>query len=153
VAEHLSAAPVGSLMTIESVLLPLFVQVLLTFSLLIILAVRRQGMFRRREMNPQDLAVRGAREPMPVAQAAGSFQNQFELPVLFYVLAILALFTRKADFLFVVMSWVFVLARVAQAAIHVGPNIVPMRGMAFAISMLVLLIMWIIFMVRILAHL
>jgi hypothetical protein len=129
------------------------VQVLLTFTLLGILAVRRQRMFRNREMHPQDLAVRGAREPQPVAQVAGSFQNQFEIPVLFYVLVILALYTRKADLLFVIMSWIFVLARLAQAAIHVTSNVVPRRGLAFGISMLVLLIMWIIFIVRILAHL
>jgi hypothetical protein len=140
-------------MSIESVLLPLFVQVLLTFTLLGILAVRRQRMFRQREMHPQDLAVRGAREPLPVAQVAGSYQNQFEIPVLFYALVILALFTRKADLVFVIMSWIFVLARLAQAAIHVGPNIVRLRGLAFAVSMLVLLIMWIIFIIRILAHL
>jgi hypothetical protein len=129
------------------------VQVLLTLGLLILLAVRRQRMFRQREMHPQDLAVRGAREPLPVAQVAGSYQNQFEIPVLFYVLVILALFTRKADLVFVIMSWIFVFARIAQAAIHVGPNIVPMRGVAFGVSMLVLLIMWIIFIIRILAHL
>ena len=139
-------------MSIESVLLPLFVQVLLTFTLLLILAVRRQSMFSKGEMRPQELAVRGAREPQPVAQVAGSFQNQFEIPVLFYVLVILALYTRKADLLFVVMSWIFVLARIAQAAIHVTSNVVPRRGLAFGISMLVLLIMWIIFVVRILAH-
>jgi hypothetical protein len=140
-------------MSIEAVLLPVFVQVVLTFALLITLAVRRQGMFRNREMHPQDLAVRGAREPMPVAQVAGSFQNQFELPVLFYVLVILALYTRKADLLFVVMSWIFVLARIAQAAIHVTSNIVRRRGLAFGVSMLVLILMWIIFIIRILAHL
>jgi hypothetical protein len=84
-------------MSIESVLLPLFVQVVLTFTLLVILAVRRQRMFRNRELHPQDLAVRGAREPMPVAQVSGSFQNQFEIPVLFYVLVILALYTRPTS--------------------------------------------------------
>ena len=140
-------------MSIEFVLLPVFVQVVLTFALLTMLALRRYGMFRNREMHPQDLAVRGAREPMPVAQVAGSFQNQFELPVLFYVLVILALYTRKADLLFVVMSWIFVLARIAQAAIHVTSNIVRRRGLAFGVSMLVLILMWIIFMIRILAHL
>jgi hypothetical protein len=140
-------------MSIESVLLPLFVQVLLTFTLLGILALRRQRMFRNREMHPQDLAVRGAREPLPVAQAAGSYQNQFEIPVLFYVLVILALYTRKADLVFVILSWIFVLARLAQAFIHVGRNVVPRRGLAFGVSMLVLFIMWIIFIVRILAHL
>jgi hypothetical protein len=69
------------------------------------------------------------------------------------VLVILALFTRKADLVFVIMSWIFVLARLAQAAIHVGPNIVRLRGLAFAVSMLVLIIMWIIFIIRITAHL
>ncbi len=140
-------------MSIESVLLPLFVQVLLTFALLGMLAVRRQLVFRNREMHPQDLAVRGAREPAPVAQVAGSFQNQFELPVLFYVLVILALYTRKADLLFVIMSWIFVAARIAQAAIHITSNIVPRRGLAFGVSMIVLMLMWIIFIIRILTHL
>jgi hypothetical protein len=140
-------------MTIETVLLPLFVQVALIFALLTGLAVRRQAMFKRRELHPQDLAVRGAREPLPVAQVAGSYQNQFEMPVLFFVLVILALFTRKADLVFVVMSWLFVLSRIAQAAIHVGPNVVPMRGMAFAVGVFVLMFMWIIFAIRILAHL
>lgn len=140
-------------MSIESVLLPLFVQVLLTFALLGMLAVRRQLVFRNREMHPQDLAVRGAREQAPVAQVAGSFQNQFELPVLFYVLVILALYTRKADLLFVIMSWIFVAARIAQAAIHITSNIVPRRGLAFGVSMIVLMLMWIIFIIRILTHL
>jgi hypothetical protein len=140
-------------MSIESVLLPVFVQVLLTFTLLIMLGVRRQRMFRNREMHPQDLAMRGAREPQPVAQVAGSFQNQFEIPVLFYVLVILALFTHKADLVFVIMSWLFVAARIAQAAIHVTSNVVPRRGLAFGVSMLVLFIMWTTFVIRILAHL
>ena len=69
------------------------------------------------------------------------------------MLVILALYTRKADLLLVIMSWIFVLARIAQAAIHVTSNVVPRRGLAFGVSMLVLLIMWIIFILRILAHL
>ena len=42
-------------------------------------------------------------------QVGYSFQNQFELPVLFYVLTILAIITKHADILFVVMAWIFVL--------------------------------------------
>ena len=34
--------------------------------------------------------------------------NQFEVPVLFYVLTILALITKQADLLFVMMAWIFV---------------------------------------------
>ena len=58
-------------MSIESVLLPVFVQVLLTLGLLILLAVRRQRMFRQREMHPQDLAVRGAASMTAYARGHG----------------------------------------------------------------------------------
>ena len=66
------------------------------------------------------------------------------------VLVILAWVTRKADLLFVIMSWLFVLSRIAQAYVHVTSNRVSRRGLFFAIGALVLTIMWIIFMVRIL---
>jgi len=51
-----------------------------------------------------------------------AYHNQLELPVLFYVLTILVIITRHADFLFVVLAWVFVLLRVAHAAVHVTSN-------------------------------
>jgi len=79
-----------------------------------------------------------------------SFQNQFEVPVLFYVLTILALVTKHADVLFVALSWIFVLSRIAQAAVHVTSNNLRARGGFFGIGVLVLTIMWLIFMVRIL---
>ena len=52
--------------------------------------------------------------------------------------------------LFVVMAWIFVLSRLAHAYIHTTSNHVPTRFRAFAVGMLVLLLMWIIFAVRIL---
>ena len=40
-----------------------------------------------------------------------AFSNQFELPVLFYVLTILAYVTHLAGVIFVVLAWIFVLFR------------------------------------------
>ena len=48
--------------------------------------------------------------------------------MLFYVLTILAIITRHADLLFVVMAWIFVLFRVLQATVHVTSNTVEWRG-------------------------
>jgi hypothetical protein len=73
-----------------------------------------------------------------------------ELPVLFYVLTILAWITRHADLLFVVLAWIFVAARLVHAYIHVTDNNVNRRGPAFGLGALVLSIMWLIFMIRIL---
>ena len=71
-------------------------------------------------------------------------------PVLFYVLTILAWITRHADYLFVVMAWIFVLSRLGQAFIHTTSNDVRVRGAVFGVGAIVLALMWLIFMFRIL---
>jgi peptidoglycan/LPS O-acetylase OafA/YrhL len=53
------------------------------------------------------------------------------------VLVILALFTRKADTLFVVLAWMFVASRLAHAAIHVTSNHLQRRFFAFLIGAIV----------------
>jgi hypothetical protein len=86
-----------------------------------------------------------------VQQVANAYHNQLELPVLFYVLTALALITRQADLLFVVLAWVFVATRLLHAGIHVTGNDVPKRFQAFAAGAVVLLVMWAIFAVRLFA--
>ena len=88
--------------------------------------------------------------PKRAQQFAYAFSNQFELPVLFYVLTILSIVTRHADFLFVVLAWVFVIFRMLQAYVHVTGNDVRLRGGFYGVGALVLVIMWLIFIVRIL---
>ena len=62
----------------------------------------------------------------------------------------LAILSRKADLLFVVLSWVFVLSRIVHAAVYVTSNAIPYRFGTFAAGAVVLLVMWIIFALRIL---
>ena len=137
-------------MSIQAVLLPLFVEVALTFALLIWMGRLRSEALRSGQAQPRDIALREPNWPTGALQVANSFQNQFELPVLFYVLTILAWFTRHADWLFVIMAWIFVLSRLVQAYIHCTSNRVSQRGMAYAVGAVVLAAMWVIFAVRIL---
>jgi hypothetical protein len=88
--------------------------------------------------------------PPRVSQISNAFHNQLEVPVLFYVLTILALMTRHADLLFVVMAWIFVVLRLVHAYIHVTDNYVSRRGLAFILGAVVLSLMWVIFILRIL---
>ena len=136
-------------MPIQFVLLPLFVQVVLTLGLGIYLAFLRGGDIRS-GVRPENIALREPNWRPRAMQVSYAFSNQFELPVLFYVLTILSLMTRHADFLFVVLAWVFVLSRLAQAYIHVTSNNIRLRGSFFGIGALVLTIMWVVFIVRIL---
>jgi hypothetical protein len=105
---------------------------------------------RRGETRFRDIALREPNWPVRATQFAYAFSNQFELPVLFYVLTILSIVTHHADLVFVVLAWIFVIFRVLQALVHVTSNNVRLRGTYYGLGALVLVIMWIIFIVRIL---
>lgn len=137
-------------MSIAAILLPLFVQVALTLGLFCWMAYHRVTVIRSGEVHPRDIALREPNWPPHVLQVAYAAHNQLETPVLFYVLTILAIITRHADLLFVVMAWIFVLLRIAHAYVHVTSNRVPRRGAVFGLGLLVLMLMWLIFAVRIL---
>ncbi|GJD48898.1 hypothetical protein OPKNFCMD_1624 [Methylobacterium crusticola] len=137
-------------MSIQAVLAPVFVQVLLTFGLLLWTGRARFAAARAGAVRVRDIALGQRAWPAPVQQVSNAFSNQFELPVLFYALTALALATRKADLLFVAMAWLFVLSRLAHAAIYASSNVVIRRFGAFLAGALVLMAMWIVFAARIL---
>lgn len=138
-------------MSIPAILLPVFVQVALTFALLLWTGSRRLRAVRGGEVRVADVSMGERNWPAPAQQAANTFANQFEIPVLFLVLVPLAIVTRKADLLFVVLSWLFVLTRYVHAGIYLTTNRVPLRFGAFLAGVVVLAFMWIVFAVRILA--
>jgi hypothetical protein len=137
-------------MSLATVLLPVFVQVALTFALLLWMARTRVDAVKTKQVRMADVALGQLNWPPRVQQISNSYHSQFQLPVLFYVLTLLAIVMHKADLLFVVLAWVFVLSRIVHAYIHTTSNFVPRRFNAFAVGVFVLLTMWIIFAVRIL---
>jgi hypothetical protein len=137
-------------MSVAAVLLPLFVQVALTFVLLFWMARLNAAAARSGEIRLQEIALREPNWPVRNMQIRNAFQNQLETPVLFYVLTVLAWITRHADYLFVVLAWCYVALRIVHAYIHVTDNNVPRRGAVFLASMVVLAVMWAVFAFRIL---
>ncbi|MCC6888927.1 MAG: MAPEG family protein [Hyphomicrobiales bacterium] len=137
-------------MSIQAVLLPVFVQVLLTFALVFWSAFLRVSAINGGAVRPRDIALREPNWPAPVLKVGNSFQNQLELPLLFYVLTVIAWMTRQADLLFVVLAWVFVVLRLAHAAVHVTSNNFSVRGGLFITGALVLAVMWVIVAARVL---
>ena len=138
-------------MSIQAVLLPVFVQVALTFALLYWQGYVRVGHTRRGEVKLRDIALRQANWPEGATKIGNAFNNQLEIPILFYALVAFALLTRKADLVFVVLSWIFVLSRLVHAYIHTTSNRVSRRFFAYTVGTATLLVMWIIFALRVLA--
>jgi hypothetical protein len=137
-------------MSLAAVLLPLFVEVVLTFGLMLWMGALRTGDYRSGAVKPQEIALRQPKWPARTTQVANSFSNQFELPVLFYVLSILEWVTRHAGVLFVWLAWIFVIFRVLQAYVHVTNNKVRLRGAFYSVAAVVLMIMWAIYIVQVL---
>ena len=137
-------------MSVQMVLLPVFVLVGLTFFLLLWMATARTRALKARETSLKDIALRQPNWPEKVAQIGNCYSNQFEIPVLFYVLIALALPLHKADLFIVLMSWVFVVTRFIHAGVFVTSNDVRQRGLVWFAGVLVLLAMWIYFALKML---
>jgi hypothetical protein len=132
-------------MSLLWILLPVFVEVALTFVLLFWSGATRVRAIRDKQLHIRDIALRQSNWPQKATQLNNAFENQLELPVLFYVLVILAIFTGKASLVFVVLAWVFVATRIVHAVIHVTHNNVPRRFWWYTGGAAVLLVMWLLF--------
>ena len=137
-------------MSIPMILLPVFVQVFLTFALLMGMAFTRGQALSSGQTKPRDVAARQANWPARTAQLGDCFSNQFEVPVLFYVLIALAMPLRHADLIIVMLSWVFVVTRFAHAGVFVTSNDVRTRSLAWFAGAIVVFVMWLYFALKIL---
>jgi hypothetical protein len=137
-------------MSVQMVLLPVFVLVGLAFFLLLWMATARGQALKGRETSLKDIALGQPNWPTKTTQIGNCFSNQFEIPVLFYILIALALPLHKADLFIVLMSWVFVVTRFIHAGVFVTSNDVRHRGLLWFSGVLVLLVMWIYFALKIL---
>jgi hypothetical protein len=132
------------------VLLPLFVQVGLTFALLIGMVGLRRKTLVSGETRIRDIALGEPNWPVRATQVGNCYRNQFELPVLLYVLIALALPLRHADLFIVLMSWLFVVTRFVHAGVFVSSNDLGRRSTAWIAGALVLLVMWLYFALKML---
>jgi hypothetical protein len=132
------------------VLLPVFVQVFLTFALLMGMALGRGQALSSGQVKSRDVALRQQNWPARTAQLGDCYANQFEIPVLFYALIALALPLRHADLIIVMLSWVFVVTRFVHAGIFVTSNNLRTRSLAWFSGVIVLFVMWLYFALKIL---
>ena len=125
------------------ILLPVLAHVALIFAILVVMALRRQASIKAQRKSVQDMATATERDWEPAAAAAAAcFRNQFEMPVLFFVVCVLALDMRSIDFGFLVLAWLFVISRVVQVHAHLTHNRIAIRGGSYLAGCAVLMVMW-----------
>jgi len=120
-----------------------FAMVLLTFAVGGALLVTRVREMRRKRIRTQEIAdslKMAAR--LENVQVADNFRNLFEVPVLFFALAAIALATGYVPNWLVTCAWIYVVLRVMHTLIHCTYNKVYHRLIVFLISFALLVGMW-----------
>lgn len=129
-------------LTDKLLILAIVTQVLLTMGLLIWMGVERVPRVARGEIAVKDIAVDRDAYPLKARLLSNSFDNQFQLPVLLYVGALLALWAGGAGWVEVILAWLFVALRYVHAAIHVTTNRVYRRFAVYCAGLVVLALLW-----------
>ena len=137
-------------MTVPMILLPVFVLVALTLFLALWMGYERNRVIFSKEVKIKDIALSKEGWPDQAKKVSNSYHNQYELPVLFYILVVIAMIARKADLIFVVLSWVFVISRYVHAYIHTTSNHVPRRFLVYLVGLVTLIVLWVYVAIRIL---
>ena len=129
---------------------PVLAHVLLIYMVYGVLGRRRYGAVRSGEAKAGQFKVRST-EPASSVTVAANLTNQFELPVLFYVLCLTLHLTNGVNYLTLALMWIFVASRYFHAWVHLTSNNLLLRSRSFFVSAVILLLGWIWFALHLLA--
>jgi hypothetical protein len=118
---------------------PFFAMMFLTLVVWVYMYVRRISFITAKKLSPRDLAVPGelARlSPPAVSNPSDNLKNLFEIPVLFYALALYLFATKRVDTAYVDAAWVFVAFRAMHSAVLCTFNLVILRFYLYLFSTL-----------------
>jgi hypothetical protein len=116
---------------------PFFATMLLTLVVWVYMYVRRISFINSNKLRPDDLAAPGALarlSPPAVSNPSDNLKNLFEIPVLFYALALYLFVTNQVDAAYLYAGWIFVGFRALHSAVHCTFNRVILRFYLYLIS-------------------
>ena len=123
-------------------ILAMTLQVLLTAAILVWMGAERVPRVMRGEIKLDDIAVDRDAYPLRARLLSNNFDNQFQLPVLFYVAALLSLWGNGTGWLEAALAWLFVALRYGHAFVHVTSNNVYRRFVLYCAGLVVLGLLW-----------
>jgi hypothetical protein len=128
-------------MTRDWIFVPVIFQVLLTLLIYVRLIKVKIRELKAGRVNMDRRALDEDAWPDSVRVINNNIRNQFELPVLFYVLCILLWELHAVHGLALAAATVFVASRIGHAYVHLSSNYIPNRRRMFTAGWWVLLFM------------
>ncbi|MEM6914591.1 MAG: MAPEG family protein [Pseudomonadota bacterium] len=129
----------------NAIIAPVFVQIALTFVVLIAMGSSRVRAARSREIRAALASGQSSSYGRTADLLSDNLKNQFEVPVLFYAAIGLTIASESVTPFLTVLAWAYVILRVVHAIVHVTINHIRTRFLVFLISSLVLMLYWIVF--------
>ena len=123
------------------IFLPVLAHMLLVVILYIILGKVKNKEAAAGNVDPERRGLYDDAWPASVQKVNNCIKNQFEVPVLFYVLAGISFAINAVDLFIHGIAWLFVLSRYVHAYIHTGSNVVPVRRKVFTLGLLMILVL------------
>ena len=126
----------------QLMLLPVFLHVLLIAYLAFRLGPGRVAAVRSGQVSRKDVAIDNRNWPDALRKIGNNLDNQFQIPLVWYACVGLLMVTGLADIFTAGLSWAFVITRYVHSYIHTGSNRQPARFHTFGAGVLVVLVMW-----------
>ncbi|MCH2190579.1 MAG: MAPEG family protein [Gammaproteobacteria bacterium] len=121
--------------------LAILAQIAIPMWVLLLNAKRKSAEYKAGNVS-EDAPTDNAAWSLPVLLTSNSLANQFQLPILFYVLCFIFIQMQQVSLLLVVLSWWFVVTRWIHALVHVNTNYIPHRFVSFLLGVLALVVMF-----------
>jgi len=122
-------------------LLAVLAQVLLTLLMYLALARAKARAAGAGQVDEARRALHADAWPEDVQKINNNIRNQFEVPVLFYVVVIVLCLLGETGRLVQGLAWLFVASRIAHALVHTGPNIVTIRRRVFMVGCAIVMVL------------
>jgi hypothetical protein len=125
----------------DLIFLPVLAHILLIFMLYIYLGRVKTRAIKEGNVDRQIASLNSKAWPEYVVKVSNNLDNQFESPILFYMLSVIYFLTNNVNSILVLIMGIYVLSRYLHTYIHVTSNYVPHRYKFFLIGLLILLVL------------
>lgn len=120
---------------------PVLTQIMITIAGFMLLGIRKGRAVKSGNADLKRAALDNDAWPDDVLQVSNNIRNQFQVPVLFYVLCFMFYSLDAVTTVVLALAWAFVVSRIIHAYIHMSSNYVPARFSVFTIGFVIMTLM------------
>lgn len=122
--------------------IPCYAMIILSIIVLIRMFITRVDAIKNGKLKISNFRTLNQLENAPeqMLQASRNFTNLFEVPTLFFTVAIFTVITFQVNYFTLICAWIFVLFRFFHSYVHLTSNNVKIRMVYYSLSWLALFV-------------